>query len=332
MAHDDPLITVVLTTPTGYPTLRRTLASLAGQTIADRIEVLVVAPSEAAMAGSERFAGAFESYRVLPHGPIDNVDRAAAPALLEARAEIVSSIEDHAFPEPDWAEEILKVWARDERTVAVGSAVLNANPQTLLSWSNIVLAYGEWTAWTPEGEIGWVAMHNASYRTAALVPHRSSFDVLFNREADIMRRLAADGGRFLFAPKARVRHLNPSNLPSTAQLRMDAARLLADNRARDGGWGKARRAAYVALSPAIPGLRYLKLRRDLFAPGRLSEVRQGPALLVGLLFDAAGQALGFGLGPGGARDRLATFEMDRLQHLCARDRASFAPLEVAGAR
>ncbi len=67
------------------------------------------------------------------------------------------------------------------------------------------------------------------------------------------------------------------------------------------------------------------MRNELFGPGRgLSEARHGFSLLIGLVFDATGQMAGFVLGPGGTRDRLATFEMDRMEHLNRRDLAIFA--------
>ena len=45
-----------------------------------------------------------------------------------------------------------------------------------------------------------------------------------------------------------------------------------------------------------------------------------PALLLGLAFDGAGQMAGYLFGAGRSPDKLAVFEMDRLQHLTARDR------------
>ena len=68
------------------------------------------------------------------------------------------------------------------------------------------------------------------------------------------------------------------------------------------------------------------MRTELFGGrGAPPERRGGPWLLLGLAFDAAGQALGFVAGVGGARARLATFEMDRAEHLNRADRARFYP-------
>lgn len=318
-----PALSVVLVAQAGLPQLRRTLAALAAQTIAERIELVLAAPAAEAAAGAQRLTAAFHSHRTLALGRIDNVDHAAAQGVLAASAPIVASIEDHAFPEPEWAERLLEVW--DGECVAVGSAMLNANPASGLSWTNILIAYGQWSEATPEGEIDTVPLHNGSYRRSALQPFADEMPMLFNREGEVLIRLREAGGRFRFAPRARIRHLNPSRLDSTARLRIDAGRLYAAKRAGDEGWGVARRAAYTLLGPLIPAIRYARMRKELFGPGKGRELRHGPALLIGLAFDGIGQMLGNIAGPGGARDRLATFEMDRMEHLTPRDRAIFRP-------
>jgi hypothetical protein len=319
-------LAVILVAPTRFEQIGRTVQAIAAQTIAHRIELVLVLPEARLAEGREQAFRHFATHRILAVGRIDNVDHAAARGLLAAEAPIVASIEDHAYPEPEWAEALLAEWAADPDAVAIGSAILNANPANPLSWSNALIAYGQWSETTRAGPIDWIAMHNGSFRRAALEPHGEALPALFNRDSDILVRLKAAGGRFRFAPSARIRHLNPSRLASTARLRMDAGRLFAANRAEAGGWGFARRLAYAALGPAIPFLRYMRMRRDLFAGTGLSEIRLGLPLLVGLAFDAIGQSIGNLRGPGAARDRLATFEMDRMEHLDARDRAAFAPL------
>ncbi len=322
----EPRLCIVLVTPTGLPQLRRTLDSVAAQTVAEQIELIVVAPAADLLDGVEHLSRRFHSARVIAVGPIENVDHAAAGGLLEATAPIVASIEDHAYPEPDWAERILQAF--DDDCVAVGSAMLNANPGARLSWSNMLIAYGRWSEATPPGEIDWVAIHNASFRRSALEPLAAELSRLFNREGRALLRMREAGGRFCFAPAARIRHLNPSNLSSTARLRFDAGRLYAANRVRDERWSWARRLVFAALGAAVPPLVYARMRRTLFAGRRdVSEARHGPALFVGLIFDAAGQVAGVLSGMGGARDRLATFEMNRLDHLTRAERAVFAPRE-----
>jgi hypothetical protein len=319
-----PDLSVVLVVPGPFAQIGRTLHSIAAQTIAERLEVVLVVPDPDVVDNDDPAFRILGAHRVLAVGPIANVDHAAAHGLLAAAAPIVASIEDHAFPEPEWAAELLAEWAQDPDCAAIGSAILNANPGPPLSWSNALIAYGQWSEATRAGPIDWIALHNGSYRRAALEPYAAELPSLFNREADILLRLKAEGRPFRFAPRARIRHINPSSLSSTARLRIDAGRLFAANRARDGDWGFGRRLAYAALGPAVPALRYLRMRQDLFRGDLTREARLGPSLLVGLVFDGLGQILGNLAGPGGARDRLAIFEMDRMQHLAVRDVAAFA--------
>lgn len=94
----------------------------------------------------------------------------------------------------------------------------------------------------------------------------------------------------------------------------------------DGGWGQARRALYTGLGGLIPLVRYPRLAREHLRSGPFTALgaRFLPALAAGLLFDAAGQVLGYARGPGGSLDRLAVFEMDRMRHITRRDRRDLA--------
>jgi len=322
-----PRMSVVVVTPTRFRQIRRTVESLAAQTIAAELELVVVAPEAEAVAADLGALTAFWGTQVVPVGRIANVDHAAAAGLLRGRAPVVASIEDHAFPEPDWAARVLAGWdAADPDCVAVGSTITNANPRSGLSWSNILLAYGAWAPGTPEGQIDWVAAHNITLKGEALKPLSNNLAPMMGREGLFLKEMRARGGRFRFAPEARIAHVNPSTLSATAALRFDAGRLYAARRASEENWGWMKRIAYVALGPLIPFVRYARMRRDLFhAQSPMREGKLGFALFTGLLFDAGGQMLGYVAGPGGAPDRLATFEMDRIQHLDAHDRALFEP-------
>lgn len=323
MSGTIPDLTVVLTTAASFDNLWRTLAAVASQTIAERIEVLILVPRDDVSERAAPLLARFHSWRVIECGPIDNVDHSAAKGLLMAAAPVCASIEDHAFPDPEWGARILEAFEHD--CVAAGSCMENANPKAGLSWSNMLIAYGQWSPTTPAGPTEWVALHNGTYRRAALEPYGEELWQLFNRESEILVKLRDGGGAFRFVPGARIRHLNPSSLGSTAKLRFDAGRLYAANRARDEGWSLVKRIAYVGLGPVIPLLRYVRMRKELLGgdTGR-SEAKLGPFLLLGLIFDAAGQMAGFAVGPGGARGRLAVFEMDRLDHLNPSDRGVFA--------
>lgn len=320
-----PALSAVVVTPGGFDQIRATVRALAAQTVVGRIELVIVAPrdgvaEQAAAFGLDRF----HSWRVIENGPIDNVDVALAPHLPDVAAELVAPIEDHAFPEPDWAERLLEVYG--DGCSGVGAAILNANADSPLSWANHLIAYGQWAETRAEGPHEGPPIHNGAFARKDLEAIRERLPTTWNREGRAIALMKANGATYRFAPRARIRHLSPSTLSSTSSLRVDAGRLYAGNRANAGGWGPLRRLAYAGASPLIPLVRYARLRRELFAgPGAPSERRLGPLLLLGLVFDAAGQALGFATGAGRSRERLATFEMDRVDHLNAADRRRFYP-------
>ncbi len=323
-----PDLSVVIVTPGRFANIRRTVASLRAQTVRQRIELVVVAPDDAALTDADagEWAG-FHSVAKVAVGPISNVDHAAAPGLLRASAPVVASVEDHAFPEPDWAERLLQAWGQGEPWGAVGSAVLNANPDSGLSWTNMLIAYGQWRQDRPPGPIDWLPAHNVSLRRDLIDSYADELPTLLGREGLLLKKILAAGHRFGFAPQARIHHLNPSTLSATAVLRFDAGRLYGARRRAEERWTAAKRAAYVLAGPLIPFLRFRRLHGELLGRNRPREAAGGttPALFLGLVFDAAGQMAGYATGAGGAPDRLAVFEMDRMRHITRRDRAEFSP-------
>jgi hypothetical protein len=75
-------------------------------------------------------------------------------------------------------------------------------------------------------------------------------------------------------------------------------------------------------------VRLLRLRQEQLAGSGAAGLVPGivPTLLAILVLDALGQAAGYLDGPGGSIDLLATFEMDRRQHLRRSDGPLLAPL------
>ena len=323
-----PALSVVVVTASHFAPLRRTIAALRRQTVASIIEIVLVAPSRSAL--SDMADGAldgFHSVAVHEAGPIGNVDHASAPGLLLARAPVVASIEDHAFPEPDWAEQLLDAWREYPDSGAVGCAIVNANPSSGLSWTNMLIAYGQWLESRGAGAIEWLPAHNVSLRRELLDEHGHELASLLGREGLLLRKLLAAGRRFAFAPLARICHVNPSTLRATASLRFDAGRLYGARRAADERWTAFKRLIYIGAGPLIPFVRYRRLSADLLGRTRPRDAASttSPSLFLGLVFDAAGQMIGYAAGPGGAPRRLAVFEMDRMRHVTRQDRALFGP-------
>ena len=333
-----PALTAILVAATKFADVARTEKALRRQTIVGDVELVVVGPDAAALADAPAdldAAGYHSVKRVHTDGPIDNVDTAAAGGILAASASILGLVEDHAFPEPDWAERIVAAHraAKGGPYVAIGSGFENANPDTPQSWCNLLLAYGSWVGPNGRGPATHVSRHNISYdRDLLLAAVGDDLDRRLGRDGNILGTLLKQGHRFYLEPAARVRHLNPSKTASTRELRFNAGRLYAATRADAGKWSTPKRLFYAAASPLFPAMRLKHLgRRTLVAQDSVGW-RLWPSLLWWLTVDAAGQAIGFAAGPGKTAQTLAAFEFDRARHMTDADRQKVDTALEAGPR
>ena len=299
MTNATPRLSIVLVAAREASDVADTFAHVRRQSIASDIEVLLVGPDDDTFTNwhDGRFNDFAAVQTLSANGEIDNVDIAAAVGIRAAAAPVVAIVEDHAYPEPGWAEAVLKAHATGDWAV-VGSTVCNANPRSPLSWTNQCMAYGPYTEPTRRGKAVRVSRHNVTYKRAALEPYFDELEPLFARGGGIIERLVKDGAELYLEPDARVRHVNPSRLGSTATLRVQGGRLAAARRADREKWSLPKRLVYAAASPGIPLARGKVLLPKLWQHRR-SALWLYPAVAVGLSLDAAGQALGFlrGRGP-----------------------------------
>ena len=334
--EDRPLATVVLATSQVNRSIRHVVAHVRRQSVAARLELIAVAATEADAAELVRLGDGetetLQSVRtVATNNEITNVDAEAARGILLAKGPVTCVIEDHAYPEPDWVERLVDAYRGEEPVGAAGSIVQNANPRSPLSRMNLMIAYGSWLEPLAPGETP-VANHNVSYRTDAVREYGESLAARISRAGTIMSDLQRRGFALKVIRAARVHHVNPSRLLSSVKLRFDGGRLYGSAKADEGRWGKGKRWAYFALSPAIFPLRLNLLRPKLAAGAGWTGL---PAVAMGLALDAVGQGVGFAFGPGGSARRLEAFELGRLRHLKKGDRRTLtAPalrFDAAGA-
>lgn len=318
-----PSLTVVVVTSHRGATLRRTLRHLQAQTIADRIELVLVGPAEDAFDDLEptETAGFAQVRRVAP-GAITEVERAFAPAIRVATAPLVALLENHVYPDPEWAEAI--VAAFEGPWSAVGSVITNANTDTATSWVEHFLTYGFHDDSAPGGEVARVARNNTVFRRDVLLAFGAQLPAILARDGGLLETLRRDGHRVYRATGARMQHLNPSLLRSMLRLRIQSARASSDTRARTGGWSLGRRLLYVAASPAFPLLRVRALWPRLRThPSRAVLPRIAPVFALALVVESVGQAIGFATGAGASAVKAGQYDLDRAPHLTGADRARF---------
>lgn len=320
----EPALSVVLAALAGTDVLETTLLHLRRQSVADRIELLVVTADPLRLDELPVELPELRDVRIVRTPGAKSVAQANAAGVREARAPVVAFAEDHAFPDPGWAAALLR--AHGETVAAVGPVVSNANPATIASWVDFVMGYGRWMEPCQGGEAPFLPGHNSSYRRDVLLAQGDHLAHDLESETVFHLRLAAEGARLVVAPEARLAHVNFSRWSSKLPACYHSGRVFAS--ARRAPWSRPRRLVMAVASPAIPVVRFVRALGMVMQPGRRKLVpwRIVPGLALGLAVDGAGQMVGHMKGPGGSVERLARFEFRRVDHVTNADRAMLARL------
>jgi GT2 family glycosyltransferase len=314
-----PEMSVVIVTPDHYGTISRTIRYLRAQTVKDRLEVVIVAPSSVdTLEVNDTELKDFFQFRVVEVDKIRSVAQANAAGIRQASAPMVAFVEEHSYPDPGWAEALIE--AHRQPWAAVGPVVRNANPGSLVSWADFLIAYGPWMDPSPAGVVDFLPGHNSSYKRAILLDYGPELEAMLESESVLHWDLQAKGYQLYLEPAAKISHLNFGLLSSWIPAQFYNGRLFAATRARP--WSPLRRLFYTGGAPLIPVVRFRRALQQLHRSDRRRNLPPGvlPALILGLVVSAVGEMMGYALGAGDAKQKLSNFEFHRHQHLAERDR------------
>lgn len=308
-----PAMSVVVLTPDQYQTVSKTIRHLQIQKICGRLEIIIVAPFASALDLDHDALRAFQSYKIVEVGHMNSTARARAAGVHASSSPIVAFAEDHAYPAPGWAEAIVNRHCEDWAGVA--PVISNANPRSITSWANLLIEYAQWLEPSSGGPREHLPGHNGSYKRAVLLEYGDGLEAMLDAESVLHWDLRSKGYRLYLESEARTFHENFSAKSPSLKLRFNGGRLFAAARARD--WSMGRRALFFCASPLIPIIRCLRIARELFRPGRPSYLLPQllPALLVGLVFDGAGEMAGYGFGSGNSMATLSDLEFHRERYM-----------------
>jgi hypothetical protein len=308
----EPELSIILITPDSFGTIRQTVGTLARQTIRDRIELVIPAPSDAHIEVDPELAAVFGGVRVIALPSVSPAGPARAAGVRASRAPVVAFAEDHCFPEPGWAEALVR--AHRQTYAGVGPAIRNANPGTLVSWADLLIGYGPWLAPAVAREMDFLPGHNSSYKRDVLLEYGDALADLMEAETVLQWDLRRKGHRLFLEPAAEAAHTNFGLWSSWIPASFLGGRAFAATRASE--WSPARRLAFTAASPLIPFVRLARVVRNARRAKQRWPflLRVLPTVAVGLVLDASGQTLGYAFGAGTAHERMARYEWHRLRH------------------
>lgn len=307
-----PAISAIVVIPDTYQTVARTMNALESQTQISQMEIVFIVPPRAVSSIPVDRLENFHSIQVREMADLQHA-AALAEGIRCARAPIVALTEDHAFPAPNWAERLLA--AHQGPYAAVGPAMRNGNPNSLISLADFYIGYSKWSEPIASGRQDYLMGHNVSYKRDVLLESGSRLEDGMAAETILQMGMAKRGYQFWLEATTVTTHLNYEHWSAWRASLIYNGRLFASNRAET--WQLGKRLLYTFGSPLIPLVRFRRIRRDL-QRAKLSLVfrwRLFAMIGVGLVLDAVGQGLGYALGSGSTKRQGLRFEFHRERYL-----------------
>jgi hypothetical protein len=308
-------MSVVLVTPDTYENIRKVVNHLREQTVKDRLEIIIVSPSVEMLNVDDSQLKDFNHIQLIEVGAFSSTGEAITAGIRKASAPVVAFCEEHSYPDAGWAAALIE--AHQKPWAAVGCVLCNANPDSLISWSNIYMDFGPCVDPAKGGEATFLAPHHISYKREILSRYGPDLPYMYEIESVLCNDLLEKGYRLYLEPRSKRKHVNITRLSSYIRAQFIGGRIFGAIRARHFRWSIFRRALYIVGSPLIPLLRLWRTTKEISRTGRKGELMPQilPALIIGLVSSAIGEVCGYALGPGLAQERRITFEVNRSEHL-----------------
>ena len=315
-----PAMSVVLITPDHYGAIRKTIRHLRAQTVKNCLELIIVTPLSGNLNLDESELQDFCQFRVAEVGPITSTGKALAEGFRQASAPIVAYAEEHSYPEPGWAEALIR--AHDQPWAAVGSVLGNANPGTMISWAQLYSNFGPCVEPAEPMETINLGGHHSAYKRAVVLEFGPLLDELLETDLILNSALRARGHKLYLEPAAKSYHVNCSRFMSSLRAEYHGGRAFGAARAQYERWSIFRRLLYVGGMPLIPVVRLWRIWAEIRRSGRQRELLPNvlPALMAALVAHTLGEATGYALGSGDATQKRVTFELSRYRHVVKQDR------------
>ena len=257
------------------------------QTARDALEVVIVAPSVAAIRSGLADLQDFRCWRIVELGDLRSSGQAKPAGIRCATASVV--VRPRTIASGSGMGAAL-IEAHRGNWAAVGPAMDNGNPQSLISWADFIIGYGPW--FNPPGaeEADLLPGHNTSYKRDLLLGYGERLEALLGAESNLHWDLRARGFRLYLEPAAKAFHTNFTKPLRWIPFLFYSGRVFAAERRRN--WPLLRRAGYSAGAWLIPIVRFMRLipgvRRT--RPDLVAGV--SAPLLFALIVDAVGQGIG----------------------------------------
>lgn len=312
IAEAPPDLSVILVTDT-YARVEFAIEKWRAQTIADRIELVLVTTSASDLRATTSTIVGFHSIKVIEAHSIASLSPARGLGVRNAIAPNVFIAETHAYPDPDLAATCVQALSNEWSVIVPGFR--NGNPETTLSRAGFISDYGAWLQGLPAGQTERTPSYNAAFRRSVLMEFGDRLDHAITFGDELFLGLQARGHKAYFDPAITIEHINLCRLGPWLHERFLAGVLIGGY--RGARWSWARRIVYAAASPLIPFVILSRIQGGALAAARHDTMPAGTgaAIILGALIKAAGEFRGYLAGTGDTADAMMTrYEIRKLSY------------------
>jgi hypothetical protein len=309
MAAHNPELSVVLVAGARRERAQRVIDALAVQTAVLDIELVLVD------LGAAR-ATPLEIPQRLAHTRLNrpDIDRwgvARAEGARAASGKSVAFIEDHCFPEPEWAE--ILVEAHRSPWGGVGYAFTSANPESFVSRVSLLGRYGAFVHPARRGRAPIISGNNVSYKRDLLLGFGDKLEDVLTIDFNLQEILTKRGVPMFVESKALAAHEQFTTVRREGITGHHYCRLLAAKRVETQEWSIGRKLLHGIGAPlGSPAIRLWRLLKGLRGRGELwsTAILGLPVIIVEYFFDAMGESLGYLAGAGNSEAHALRWELD----------------------
>jgi hypothetical protein len=243
----------------------------------------------------------------------------ASARLIAARAataDILTIAEDHSFPDPNFAEELLAVFDSVPEVLAASPNMYNPNPGSPVSRAQFLLNHGIQEPVASDRrteEVGRLPWHNTTYRRAAFLAAAQDAG-LIQAEGLLqteMRRQFPDG-RFVHCHHTALWHVNMSHLAPAVGHAFHGGRNFGAERVGYFRWGWGTRLCRALVFPLVAWLKMVRCTPVLLRRPAIGGAFTMFVIACLLAFvHAFGEAVGILGGKGNSAVAYTRYECDR---------------------
>lgn len=204
-----PKLTIILAAIDDYLTVFEAIRSIELQTVADKLELLIIIESLTSFSAPADFETRHPMARILQAGRPLKLNEARAIGFELANADYGFILEDHCLPKKDCMEHIIHQIHQDKWSV-IGTSIEHGNTHSIPGRATNLLTYGEWMGYSRSEERNFVSGYSSAWHCSSLRKLGSHLKKELSIPSRLQQRLQRSGKRIYFASEAAMLHWEAS--------------------------------------------------------------------------------------------------------------------------